>query len=112
MQTLSRYYTGFSPVFSRYNGENGLVGGLKVWECKAKDGLEDYLKATKTCNRVMPQCQVGFCLLVLLSIFSFPQRLLFSWGPGSGGEELAEGSGIKVERGHYLLLQVLDVWRR
>ena len=112
MLPFSRYYTGFSPVFSRYNGENGLVGGMKVWECKTKDGLEDYLKATKTCNRVMSQCQVGFCLLVLLSIFSFPQRLLFSWGPGGGEEELAEGSGIKVERGHYLLLQVLDVWRR
>ena len=58
-------------MFSRYNGENGLVGGMKVWECKSKDGLEDYLKATRTCNRVVPQCQVGFCLLVLIiSIFS------------------------------------------
>ena len=36
-----------------------------------------------------------------------PQRLLFSWGPGSVGEQLGEGTGIKVERGHYLLLQVL-----
>ena len=103
---FSRYYTGFSPVFSRYNGENGLVGGMKVWECKAKEGLEDYLKITRTCQRVTSQCQVGFSLLATSSIFSFPQRLLFSWGPGSGGEELAEGSGIKVERGHYLLLQV------
>ena len=98
-------------MFSRYNGENGLVGGMKVWECKSKDGLEDYLKATRSCNRVMAQCQVGFCLLVLIiSIFSFPQRLLFAWGPGSGGEELAEGSGIKVERGHYILLQVCHLW--
>ena len=95
-------------MFSRYNGENGLVGGMKVWECKTKDGLEDYLKTTKTCNRVMSQCKVGFSLLVVKSIFSlFPQRLLFSWGPGSRGEELVEGSGIKVERGHYLLLQVI-----
>ena len=101
-----RYYTGFSPVFSRYNGENGLVGGMKVWECKAKEGLEDYLKATRTCPRVTSQCQVGCPLLATSSIFSFSQRLLFSWGPGGGGEELAKGSGIKVERGHYLLLQV------
>ena len=83
MQPFPRYYTGFSPVFSRYNGENGLVGGMKVWECKAKDGLEDYLKATRTCNRVMPQCQVGFCLLVLISIFSTEAALLMGsrrWG--------------------------------
>ena len=110
MWSFSRYYTGFSPVFSRYNGENGLVGGMKVWECKSKDGLEDYLKATRSCNRVVPQCQVGVCLLEIISIFSFPQRLLFAWGPGSGGEELAEGSGIKVERGHYILLQVCHLW--
>ena len=109
---FSRYYTGFSPVFSRYNGENGLVGGMKVWECKAKEGLEDYLKATRTCQRVTSQCQVGFSCLATSGIFSFPQRLLFSWGPGGGGEELAEGSGIKVERGHYLLLQVRFPWRR
>ena len=41
-----------------------------------------------------------------LSHFPSSQRLLFSWGPGSAGERLAEGSGVKVERGHYLLLQV------
>ena len=54
-----RYYTGFSPVFSRYNGENGVIGAIRVWECKSKDGLEEYLKDTRKCNRVMPQCQVG-----------------------------------------------------
>merc|ERR1719220_1138764 len=89
-RSSARYYTGFNPVFSRYNGENGVIGAIRVWECKSKDGLEEYLKDTRKCNRVMPQCK----------------RLLFSWGPGSVGEKLAEGSGIKVERGHYLLLQV------
>ena len=33
------------------------------------------------------------------------QKLLFSWGPGSVGEQLAKGTGIKVERGHFILLQ-------
>ena len=56
----SRYYTGFSPIFSRYNGENGLVGAINVWECRSKDGLEEYLRGAGTCSRVVPQCQVGF----------------------------------------------------
>ena len=34
------------------------------------------------------------------------QRQLFTWGPGSLGEELGPGSGLAVERGHSLLLQV------
>ena len=56
----SRYYTGFSPIFSRYNGENGLVRAINVWECRSKDGLEEYLRGAGTCGRVVPQCQVGF----------------------------------------------------
>ena len=101
---FSRFYTGFSPVFSRYNGENGLIGSVKVWECDGKKGLEDFLKETKSCSRVMPQCKVSFYFIKDHIISA--QRLLFSWGPGSLGEQLPEGTGIKVERGHYLLLQV------
>ena len=37
------------------------------------------------------------------------QKLLFSWGPGSAGEQMAEGTGIKMDRGHYLMLQV-GIW--
>ena len=60
---------------------------------------------------MQPNCfsvQGGFSLSNPFSIFSImsPQKLLFSWGPGSVGEQLAEGTGIKVERGHYILLQV------
>ena len=106
----SRYYTGFSPIFSRYNGENGLVGAINVWECRSKDGLEEYLRGAGTCSRVVPQCQVGLFECSSNNYFdhllSPPQRLLFSWGPGSAGERLAQGSGVKVERGHYLMLQV------
>ena len=103
---LCRFYTGFSPVFSRYNGENGLIGAIRVWECHDKKGLEEYLTETRTYNQIVPQCKVGFHFLTLspISIISC-QRLLFSWGPGSVGEQLAKGTGIKVERGHYILLQ-------
>ena len=55
-----RFYTGFSPVFSRYNGENGLIGSVRVWQCDGREGLEDYLKETRSCSRVVPQCKVGF----------------------------------------------------
>ena len=62
---LARFYTGFSPVFSRYNGENGLIGAVRVWECAdGKKGLEDFLKETRSCSRVVPQCKVSFHLLL------------------------------------------------
>ena len=60
LNNVSRFYTGFSPVFSRYNGENGLIGSVRVWECDGKKGLEDYLQRTRSCSRVVPQCKVGF----------------------------------------------------
>ena len=66
-----RFYTGFSPVFSRYNGENGLIGSLRVWQCDGRKGLEDYLKETSTCSRVVAQCKVGFHLLGNLSTLLF-----------------------------------------
>ena len=106
-QPFCRFYTGFSPVFSRYNGENGLIGAIRVWECNNKKGSEEYLRETRTCNQIVSQCKVGFHFLTLFFTFSIisTQKLLFSWGPGSVGEQLAEGTGIKVERGHYIMLQ-------
>ena len=95
-------------MFSRYNGENGLIGAIRVWECNNKKGSEEYLRETRTCNQIVSQCKVGFHFLTLFFTFSIisTQKLLFSWGPGSVGEQLAVGTGIKVERGHYILLQV------
>ena len=75
--------------------------------CRWKEGVGRFPER----NKVLQQSDVS-----MQGQFSFPfsrlhhlspQRLLFSWGPGSLGEQLAEGAGIKVERGHYLLLQVL-----
>ena len=61
-------------MFSRYNGENGVIGAIRVWECKSKDGLEEYLKDTRKCNRVMPQCQVGCCFPVFFEVSSLFQH--------------------------------------
>ena len=75
-----RFYTGFSPVFSRYNGENGLIGSVRVWQCDGREGLEDYLKETRSCSRVVPQCKVGFHFLFLLLAASSLLRGCFSPG--------------------------------
>ena len=64
LNNVSRFYTGFSPVFSRYNGENGLIGSVRVWECDGKKGLEDYLQRTRSCSREVPQCKVSFQLFI------------------------------------------------
>ena len=82
---------------------------MRVWECNGKNGLEDYQKETKSCSRMMPQCKASFHFLFKRPNHLNTQKLLFSWGPGSVGEQMAEGTGIKMDRGHYLMLQV-GIW--
>ena len=58
---------------------------------------------------MMPQCKASFHFLFKRPNHLNTQKLLFSWGPGSVGEQMAEGTGIKMDRGHYLMLQV-GIW--
>ena len=70
---------------------------MSVWECRPASlgALGDFLRGTKDCSSGdFPP-------------FDLCRRKLFTWGPGSLGEELGEGRGLAVERGHYLLLQVV-----
>ena len=90
------FYTGFLPLLKGFNGENGLVRSMGLWECppSSKEALAREKGVTRGCYGEEHPA------LVLC------QRPLFTWGPGSPGEQLEEGSGLEVERGHLLLLRV------
>ena len=88
-QFFCRFYTGFSPVFSRYNGENGLIGSVRVWECDGGKGLENYLKETRSCSQVVLQCKVGF---YFLSNNHFSSEAAFLLGSGQCGRATGRGN--------------------
>ena len=89
----AKFYTGFLPVLTGYNGENGLLRRITVYQCSpgSSDLVTEFTTDTQDCG-------TG----------SYPphtvcKAVLFSWAPGSGGEILGEGVGLEAH--HYLLLE-------
>ena len=50
--TAAKYYTGFTPVFKSYNGENGLIKQIVVYKCDPafNDLAEDVAGDTHYCS--------------------------------------------------------------
>ena len=75
---------GFLPSFTGYNGENGLIHRITLFECEAE------VKSRKT----------GECAEDDLKSCS---RLLFVWTRGSRGELFPQQSALKLNSRHVLL---------
>ena len=100
-RSSAKYYTGFVPVLRGYNGENGLVRRVTVLQCDQAhaDTVAGYVKDTVGCydDDYFP--------------YKLCKSILFIWTPGSEGERMEEGTGMKAardeKRQHFLLVQVL-----
>ena len=76
----ARALTGFLPVIAGYNGDNGLIRHMAVWECEAGAGAGDPGDCGAECG-----------------------RLLLLWTPGSGGEALPVNTGLALAGGRLRL---------
>ena len=100
-KSSAMFYTGFRPVFTGYNGQNGLIRRISVYQCNPANAelLKSFIGGTYNCY------EEDF------KPTSFCKSLLFVWAPGSTGELLEKGTGIKSlnndMRRHHLLLQVI-----
>ena len=127
------HYTGFLPLLTGFNGENGLISSVSVWGCSTEHSKEmaDYLTrgtqvhhrghslslTTSLSLRPVSQC-LTTCPPQSAPHYSSPGVLAlvvpaipFIYHPLSqGGEELEEGMGLPVlsnsRRRHYLLLKI------
>jgi len=86
----AKYYTGFSPIISGYNGENGLIKQMTVYQCK---------------NEVTRRADVDGDACTEL-IETSCSKIAFVWRPGVAGESFDENSGIFSPE-KYLLLEIL-----
>ena len=84
----SRFFTGFTPIIHGYNGENGLIRQMTVYQCRPE---ADYIRATAACQ----EAQKESC-----------SQVVFVWSPGSPGEQLPAGAGL-VRGDRKLLLEVV-----
>ena len=84
----SRFFTGFTPIIHGYNGENGLIRQMSVYQCRPE---AEYARATAACQ----EGQRESC-----------GQVVFVWSPGSPGEEFPAGAGI-VRGDRKLLLEVV-----
>ena len=98
-RSSAKFYPGFVPILKGYNGGNGLLRRMTVYQCDpaSSDIAEEFTADTLSCNDAnYPPYKV--C-----------KSVLFIWTPGSGGEMLQQGVGLESlldeNRKHYLLLE-------
>ena len=82
----AKFLKGFVPVFTGYNGENGLIRQISVHSCKTQMMSED----------------PGICDI---SDYSCSQ-LIFLWTPGTQGEIFKESSGFQLSENETLVLKI------
>ena len=98
-RSSAKYYTGFVPVLKDYNGGNGLLRRMTVYQCDpaSSDIAKEFTAKTQDCNdgNYPPH--------------TVCKSVLFIWTPGSGGEMLQQGAGLEAlldeKRKHYFLLE-------
>ena len=73
----SKYLTGFTPIIHGYNGENGLIQQMTLYQCSAE---VKYDRRTGGCEEEEKEA----C-----------SEVMFVWRPGSGGEVLPQGTGLE-----------------
>ena len=84
----SKFVTGFTPNIHGYNGENGLIQQMTLYQCRPE---VDYRRQTGECE----EDQKAGC-----------SQVIFVWRPGGGGETFPGEAGI--ERGdRKLMLEVV-----
>ena len=84
----SQFFTGFTPSIHGYNGQNGLIRQMTVYQCRAE---AEYDRKTAACEAAMKET----C-----------SQVVFVWRPGSPGEQFPPGAGI-VRADRKLLLEVV-----
>ena len=85
-RSAAKFYTGFIPIHKGYNGENGLIQRMTVYQCDTanRDLAEQFIGDTVDCydDDYLP--------------YSFFKSILFIWTPGSKGEMLKGETGLKA----------------
>ena len=84
----AQFFTGFTPSIHGYNGENGLIRQLSVYQCQAE---AEYDRKTGACDDAKKQS----C-----------SQVVFVWSPGSAGEKFPPGAGI-VRADRKLLVEIV-----
>ena len=83
----AKYFTGFTPNIHGYNGENGLIREMAVYQCSEE---AEYDRTTGDCEGRREACSA----------------VLFVWRPGGDGEAFPEGAGVMRGDTRMLLLEV------
>ena len=76
--TSARLYKGYTPAVSGFNGDNGLIRSMILYQCRARGQLT----GNEKCERFAEECS----------------EVIFIWYPGSSGERLAADLRVSSDR--------------
>ena len=83
----AKFLKGFVPVFTGYNGDNGLIRQISVHSCQTSIKLRE----TGACEA---------------DVNDYCSQLIFLWTPGTEGEMFPEGSGLQISETEILVLKI------